>query len=64
MDRNKPRKVDQYYLTRQSLNRDEIHRIFSDVDGLKKQQQEMAVEQLKLQRNIQKLESHDLVSRL
>ena len=42
------------------MNRDDILRIFSDVDSLKKQQQEMEVEQLKLLRGLQKLESHEL----
>ncbi len=33
---------------------------FTDVDSLKKQQQAMEIEQLKIQRSIQKLETNDL----
>jgi len=44
----------------QTINREEMMRVFSDVDGLKKQQQAMEIEQLKIQRNIQKIETQDL----
>ena len=44
----------------QMINREEMMRVFSDVDGLKKQQQAMEIEQLKIQRNIQKIETQDL----
>ena len=44
----------------QLLNREEMMRVFSDVDGLKKQQQALEIEQLKIERSIQKLETHDL----
>ena len=44
----------------QSIMREEMMRVFTDVDSLKKQQQEMEVEQLKIHRSLQKLESHEL----